>query len=115
MQLLLDVSVLAHQLSPFKHPSNSGSSCNFIPGLVLLSSLFDPWSFITASFAPYQFCTVSRHSSGGGELLLLSNLFQGPKFSDEVSFRHATYARQAISSWIHYFPGSFPSSAGGAP
>jgi hypothetical protein len=100
MQLLLEVLVpgsigafLAHQLSPSEHSSYSGSSSNFIPGLILLSSLFNQQSLITLFFALRHFCTAGRPYSGGGELLSLSTLFQGPNFPDEVSFSPCHFCR----------------------
>jgi hypothetical protein len=98
MQLLLEVSVpgsigafLVHQLSPSEHSSYLSFSCNCIPGLILPASLFNLRSFKIASFAPCHVCTAG-HISAGGQFLLQSRRSQGLNFSDEVSFRHATFA-----------------------
>jgi hypothetical protein len=86
--------ILVHQLSPSEHPSYSGSPCNFIPGLILLLSLVNRRSFITASLVLCHFCIAGHPYSGGGEILSPSTLFQDPNFHDEVSFSPSHFWHQ---------------------
>jgi hypothetical protein len=49
-----------HPTSLPERPSFLSSTCKFICGPILLSSLFDRQSFMSASFALCHFCTAGR-------------------------------------------------------
>jgi hypothetical protein len=103
-----------HLKCSLERPSLSGSSCKFIPGLLLRSSWFDRRSLCRATFAQRAV------------LRSVTNSFHRPYFSSVRAFLKGFLYRNGIlhggtpfcrrqptSSWIHYFPGSFPSFSGG--
>jgi hypothetical protein len=88
-------------------------------------SLAQPWPGPLISngvpLAPCHFCTVGHPYSGRGELLSLSTVFLGPNSPGEFSFSPCHFCTvghlPAGGSRLppgHNFPGSFPSSSGGA-
>jgi hypothetical protein len=109
---------------PDPGPSFSGFTCKFIPGLLLLSSLFSTDSSSWLEFLVlFHFCTVGHPYIGDSQSLPRSTIFLGLNNPEEVPFSpmpllHSgtpSCRRTPTFSWIHDFPRSFPSSSGGAP
>jgi hypothetical protein len=75
-----------HLTSPPKCPTFTVLICEFIPGLLLPSSLFDRQSFMASFLVPCHFCMVGNPYSSRGELLSLSTVFLGPNSPDEFPF-----------------------------
>jgi hypothetical protein len=97
-----------HPTSLPKSPSFLGSTCEFIPGLILPSSLFYRWSFMILFLAPCHFCTVGCPYSEGGELISRSTVSLGPNFLDDVSFSPCPFcmAGHLLSGGSRLPPGS---------